>query len=284
MRTRDNQTAALPANETGAAARIRRQFNDAAEAAIKELPAADTGVNVHVHLGGNGATQTADKDGKGTPTTLDAVMTTLDSVVKSVAALSKTVTKLTTKGKARDADESDADEDRNVQTDDADPEDDEGEEEAEAAAKKETKDSAAYANSYQSVLAGAEVLVPGMKVPTFDAKRSRTATMDSMCKVRTTALDRFGATPAGAKVLDSLTAGKGYDSLTSDCKATAALFKSAVAVQTANVNSGMTQGSGQAQRATHDGQMQQVVHPGAPSISSIAQRHKDFWSKQGVRT
>jgi uncharacterized protein len=274
MKTRDNASA-VTANETDAAKRIRRQFNDAAEAAIKELPA-NEGVNVHVHLGTNTADKNATPTVDKTQATLDALVKTVSGLVKTVSGLSKSKDK---KVKDADPEEDDEKEDDDVETNDEAAEEEEKEE------KKETKDSAALATSYKATLAGAEVLVPGIKVPTFDAAKPRKVTMDSLCKVRTLALDRFASSPAGMPVIASLTGGKGYDSLTADCKDTAALFKSAVAVQMSKNNFSATGDS--ARMATHDAGPQFVGNsaftPGT-SVAAIAERHKKYWEKHGVRT
>lgn len=277
MKTRDNALAPA-ANETDAAKRIRRQFNDAAEAAIKEAEAANQGVNVHVHLGSAPVKDAAAVEAVASTAT-DKTQVTLDALIASVAKLTKSVATLA-KGKAKDADEGEDDgeaEPAKKATEDAEEEDDEDEGKKKD---KETKDSAALATSYQNTLAGAEVLVPGLKTPTFDAAKPRKGTMDALCRIRSTALDRFASTAPGAAVIASLMAGKGYDSLTTDCKATAQLFNSAVAVQKANVNAGMTGGSRQAQQGTHDGQTV-AYSPPVHDVASITKRHADFWAKQG---
>lgn len=293
MKTRDNATATSVANNspTDNASRIRRHFNDAAEAAIKDFGTANDGVNVHVHLG-------ATKDGKTEDADPVAVLTkTVATVADSVAVLSKQVAKLV-KGKAKDADkedgktddESDDEDDEDMKkTDDA-----EGEEEDDEDMKKKdkkTEDSRALETAFKDTISGVEVLSPGLKTSTFDAKAKRTATIDGLCKMRGRALDRFSMTPAGASVLTKLLDGKTFDSVTLDCRDTAKLFKSAVAVQKASNNSASV-GDNAFRVPTNDaGAAGMVPSPGrgnyAPRVltaDEINEKNRKYWEGQGIKS
>lgn len=290
MKTRDNATATSVATpETDSAKRIRRTFNDAADQAIKDAEAANQGVNVHVHLGGNATTdakpaKTDDAD----PVTL--LTKTVATVADSVAALSKQVAKLV-KGnvkvvdKADDDDEEDDEEGKPKKTDD-----DDGEEmDEEGKPKKKTEDSRALETAFKDTLAGVEILSPGLKLSTFDAKTSRTQTVASLCRMRGRALDRFTMTPAGTDVVTKLLDGKTYDSVTLDCRDTAKLFKSAVAVQKAANNTSSV--GDQAFRLPGQSQQGFVISPGrgnyaptVPTAFDINERNKKYWESQGVKS
>lgn len=94
--------------------------------------------------------------------------------------------------------------------------------------KGKTNDSAALETSYRDVLAGCEVLVPGFRMPTFDAKAKRSATIDAMCGARRKALDAFGATAEGQQVLESVSGVQTVDTAGLACPAVATLFRAAV--------------------------------------------------------
>lgn len=75
-------------------------------------------------------------------------------------------------------------------TDEASGDDDKSESDVqeEKSADKPVMDSAALRNSFTDTLAKAEILSPGVKLPVFDAKKSRKLTIDAMCDVRKRAL------------------------------------------------------------------------------------------------
>lgn len=106
-----------------------------------------------------------------------------------------------------------------------------------------TGDSAALATSFQTVLADAEVLVPGIRLPTFDAATTRKATMDRMCALRRSVLDHMLATAAGTKMLTELNSGE-VDTQKITCDAAAVLFKSAAASQRVINNAAATKDAG----------------------------------------
>lgn len=102
-------------------------------------------------------------------------------------------------------------------------------------------DSAALETGFKAVVSDAEILVPGFQVPTFDAKASRKVTVDSMCGVRRKALDAFGATTAGARVLMAVNGGAAtLDTAKMQCGDVAALFRAAAGAQKLLTNKSMT--------------------------------------------
>lgn len=109
-------------------------------------------------------------------------------------------------------------------TGDEDPELDDGDKKA------MTGDSAALEKTYQSTLALAEVLVPGFRMPTFDAKLPRRKTVDTLCATRRRALDMAYATHDGQTLVNKVHGvadGTQIDLTALDCTEVAGLFKSA---------------------------------------------------------
>lgn len=90
-----------------------------------------------------------------------------------------------------------------------------------------TADSAALATSYQQVLARAEVLVPGFRMATFDAKAKRVATVDAMCQARRKCLDAAFQTTDGAALITGITGKPVLDLAKASCKDVATLFNAA---------------------------------------------------------
>lgn len=99
--------------------------------------------------------------------------------------------------------------------------------EVEAAMRSKTGDSMALEASFKAVLADAEILVPGFRLPTFDAKTPRKATMDSMCGTRRSVLNTLMATADGAALVNTVsgTPVEGLDKM--PCVAVATLFRAA---------------------------------------------------------
>lgn len=93
------------------------------------------------------------------------------------------------------------------------------------------QDSAYLSDSFRDTIAQAEILVPGIKVPTFDRVAKPGATMKAICNFRRTALDLAYVQPTTRGVLDELLAGKALDTKNMTCDAVRTLFRSAAATQ-----------------------------------------------------
>jgi len=100
------------------------------------------------------------------------------------------------------------------------------------------KDSAYFGDSFQETVAQAEILVPGIRIPTYDRAAKPKATYDSICNLRRQALDLAYAQPATRGILDDLLAGKTFDLKGMNNRAIASLFKSASSVARAANNKG----------------------------------------------
>jgi hypothetical protein len=119
------------------------------------------------------------------------VMDAIKAVADSVAAIGERVSKLEA-GPTADADpasDPDADPSTTDAGPDADPETTDADPEPEGKDKPaSTNDSASFRDEFQDAKARAEILAPGVKLPTFDAKAEPKKTTDSLCVLRRRAL------------------------------------------------------------------------------------------------
>lgn len=152
------------------------------------------GQHIHIHMPGAEKSEAAEetKDDEGEADPMAKVMTALDGIAQGMAALGERVSALES-GKTNDSDEEKKDE---TQDDDGDGDDDgddgmtedEGEEEKKDDEKKSTNDSTSLRDEFQDAKARAEILAPGVKLPTFDSKAEGKKTADAMCVLRRRAL------------------------------------------------------------------------------------------------
>jgi hypothetical protein len=195
------------------------------------------GNHIHVHLDRAGTTVAT-----GDAQTLDAVLEArISGIEDSVNTIASAVAALV-KSKTGDGGQREEEEDED--------EGEEVEEENGMKSKKDqgkkvagTGDSAALATSYTALLADAEVLVPGFKVPTFDAKADRKATVDRMCAIRRRALDSVNTTQDGSVLLRTVSGGQTIDTMSMDCKAVATIFRAAAGAKRLLNNSSSMAGS-----------------------------------------
>lgn len=117
-------------------------------------------------------------------------------------------------------------------------------EELAAAKGSKTNDSAALETHFRAVLADAEILVPGFRMPTFDSKAKRKATVDSMCAVRRSVLGHMLNTTEGATLLETASGAKVGDLSKSSCVAVATLFRSAAGAKRILNNAAATRDAG----------------------------------------
>jgi hypothetical protein len=90
-----------------------------------------------------------------------------------------------------------------------------------------TNDSKAVLAEFQETVSLAEILAPGLKLPTHDAKASPKAVRDTLCVLRRRALAKAYTTDAGREVIEKL-AGKGRPDFTKmTCDAASILFRGA---------------------------------------------------------
>jgi len=217
------QRVALADDDTKEAARQKVRDAQAELEALETGGDASQGNHIHIHMAGTATNDAGGGDGQGAAKTLDAAVearfTKLETAIGGIGeTLAKLVPGATVDGlpeglkkKVEKDDDDDEDEKpRKKKTDDG-----------------ETRDSAALETSYTDLAASAEILVPGFKTPTFDAKATRAVTVDRMCNVRRKVLDQFGTTDEGKAILLAANGGVPVDLLTMDCAGAAQLFKNA---------------------------------------------------------
>lgn len=220
---------------------IRKAFADAGEQVFGALSeggvddddggpgGADSHTHIHIHNGAEtdgpanndalaGGDITTTDETQGDP--LDARLTALEA---SVAKIVEMMSGGAPAAEAKTGDEDGTLEDE-VKVQDGMPE------EVEAAKGITTGDSVALETSFRAVMADAEILAPGYRMPTFDSKATRKSTMDSMCQVRRGILTHMQMTQDGAATLNAV-AGKIPDLAAATCAAVASMFRTAAAAK-----------------------------------------------------
>lgn len=99
------------------------------------------------------------------------------------------------------------------------------------------KDSAYFADSFQDTVALAEILVPGIRIPTYDRALKPSQTFKKICGFRKQAIDLAYGQPATRGILDDLLDGKPLATSKMTCDAARTLFRSAAAMKRAMNNS-----------------------------------------------
>lgn len=229
--------------------RVMTAFKAQDEAALQEALEGAQGegtqspVTVHVH-------QTAPAE-PAAEVQKDEEADPLEAIMAAVTALADRMDKLEAGAKPAAAADTTDDE----QSDDVDEDED----------KPGTQDSAALVTSFQKVKALAEILAPGIKLPTMDAKATRKATIDSMCVLRKKALTQAASTDGGAAIIGDIVGGKpNIGKMT--CDAAAILFNAA-AKATAATNKPAAFTQSQSGRKTLDTDEQNKANA-------------DFWNKK----
>lgn len=285
---------------------VRKLFKDA-EALLEETAdpdAVDTDTDTggtHIHIHTNGSSGQGDPDAGGSPGGMpntvshdegpdggggDPTEERFARIEQSIEQLSGTVAQLAEALGARGGQGNDADPDEMDGEPDPDGEgepdptkDEAPDEEEEEGKRASTGDSAALANTYATLLADIEVLVPGFRVPTFDAKAKRKSTVDAMCGLRRKALDACYATAQGKTLIDSVSGSKSLNLDKMDCQAVATVFRASAGAQRLLNNN----------KATRDasGVPNPVQPNGGNKVTSLAamnQAMRDYWAKQGVNS
>lgn len=153
----------------------------------------------------------------------------------------------------------------------------EGDDKDEKKDKSKTNDSAALETSYKETLSGCEVLVPGFRMPTFDSKAKRTATIDAMCNARRKALDAFSVTAEGSEILSTISGVKTVDTVGLACPAVAILFRGAVGAKKLLNNGNATRDAGRmaTQQGTGNGAKKAPV-----SLAELNKSNREFYASK----
>jgi uncharacterized protein len=131
-----------------------------------------------------------------------------------------------------------------------------------------TQDSAALQTSYTATLAQAEVLVPGFRMPTFDAKATRKATVDAMCQSRRKVLDVVYATADGQALVNGVSGAGNLDLASMTCVDVANLFRSAAGAKAMLNNSTATRDSSK---------LPEAPKPAVGSIVAMNEANRKYW-------
>lgn len=247
-------------------------LEEALEEAQKEMAPKDADpegdpkhVQVHVHNYPNQPKdETADpkveseadpaKD-EGEDNQIAAVVARLDALEQTCAALAEKVAKMEAGERAEaEANGLAQDEDPDAEKEDEDD-------------KVGTADAAALTAEFREVVAAAEILSPGISVPTFDAaKTGRRAANDALCALRRRALSDAAKTAEGKAAIDAVVSPRlNLKGMT--CDAVTVAFNATATAMRAAKNSGTFRGGAAVQT--------QPVN--------LREINRDFWSKQTAR-
>lgn len=201
-----------------------------------------TGTNITVNINGGGGGEAAAKPGVTTDD--DPLLGAPDPEAEAVPPWAQQLMARITKIEAAVglADTSDDNDDGGVPDNEEAPlgDPDDGDDDMTKDKKPMTLDSAALRTMHTDVISKAEVLVPGIRMMTLDAKATRGQTFDSICQFRTKVLDRALENAALAAVIEPVLGGKKVSAMTCD-EATMA-FNGAHALISA-INNGVGQRS-----------------------------------------
>lgn len=103
-----------------------------------------------------------------------------------------------------------------------------------------TGDSGFLEDSFSATVAAAEILAPGIGVPTFDAKTKPASTFDAICGLRRKALDFAMREPASAALIEQVHGGRTLDTAKASCSDVRSVFYAAVALKKARNNDSST--------------------------------------------
>jgi len=271
---RDRLMAAFKNKDEAALEKLAGEVTEDAEEPIAENDL-KTGGGITINVHGTGATAPAAEAKTGDEEAGDGEKEDpFKKVMDAIGAIGERLTKLEGAGSSTsDADGDDDEEDDGDGTMDAEGDDDEDEDDKKKTKtgdrKTVTRDSKALASVHQDTAARAEILSPGIKIPTFDAKADRKKTRDALCGFRRKALDKAYGTDEGKLAIEPLLAGKTLDTKKLTCDAATILFNAASENMKA-LNRAANTGSGKIRSNDN----------GSVKVSSIADMNKaagDFW-------
>lgn len=132
-----------------------------------------------------------------------------------------------------------------------------------------TTDSSAPAirERFDRVVSQAEILSPGIRLPTFDARVAAANTEERICGLRRRSLDAAYRTPAGRAAIDEVLGGRSFNLRTATCDQVTPVFNAAAALV-----------QGENRRAVSDA----VVHAITPAasattIASLNEKYREMY-------
>lgn len=256
--------------------RVRAAFHTKDEAMLNEalgeapgdegghLDAKSHNITINLHGAGAPSAEATDEDvvEKDEPVKdadpMEQILTALKDLAARVSALEGG--KTSDEDKADEEETKDADDDPDKKTEDSDDkdEDDKG---------SKTTDSAGLSTEFADVLRRAEILLPGVKLMTFDAKLTAKKTVDRMCAFRRRTL--VEAADKRADIITPLLAGAKIDALT--CDAITMVFNGASELARVKTNDA----------AVKPGRLAVDVSPkGPPTVAQEQERLDTFWNRK----
>jgi hypothetical protein len=112
---------------------------------------------------------------------------------------------------------------------------------------KKAKDSAYFVDSFQDTVAKAEILVPGIRIPTFDKAAKPKEGFKRICNFRRQALDLAHVQPSTRALIEDALAGKDLDTKNMTCDAVRVLFNSVAGAKAAANNAAASSRTSDAQ-------------------------------------
>ncbi|MBN3822343.1 DUF2213 domain-containing protein [Burkholderia sp. Ac-20384] len=220
---------------------------------------------IHIHMPGAAEAKPAatsatgdDGAGGGADDPIAKVLAAVQGVDGKLNELAERVTKLEGGGSQTGDSDGDDDDGDGTMTGDGDGEGDDGESKGAA----RTGDSTALRDEFQDALSRAEILAPGVRLPTFDAKAVRKKTVDSICVLRRRAL-RSAMDNENADSVKAVTGGADIAGM--PCNAVKAFFNAASELV----------------RGKNSGVMQRKTNDSAPvERKDINQIHAEFWANR----
>ncbi|WP_429498947.1 DUF2213 domain-containing protein [Robbsia andropogonis] len=258
-----------PAQPTTIADKLRKIFMtrdaDEFEKALADVQDPDgdvsgdeSGQHIHIHMPSDKPAEvkaeTTDDDVPVDPNAV--VLAAIQGLSGKFDALSARVEALENPGKTETVDEDPDDDSEGDMTTD---EDSDAKPESKPVA---TGDSASLRAEFQLAKSRAEILAPGVKLPTFDAKLTAKKTSDSLCVLRRRAL-RAALENENAEIVLSVTGGADVAKMT--CDSAAAFF---------NASSELVKQKNMARKAAT------ATADSAPpsAFANINKKHADFWA------
>ncbi|WP_186148094.1 DUF2213 domain-containing protein [Burkholderia gladioli] len=218
---------------------------------------------IHIHMPGTAEAKPApgatgdEGGGAGADDPLAKVLAAVQGVDGKLTALAERVTKLEAGGTPTGDVDPDDDPDDDP-TMDGDPDDNPDTKAA------KTGDSKGLADEFRQALSLAEILAPGVRLPTFDAKAVRKKTSDSLCVLRRRAL-RAALDNENAETVKSVLGGADVTGM--PCAVVAGYFNAAAALVKGKNTAAVT-------RKTGDG----AAASGAAEKKDINVVHAEFWA------
>jgi uncharacterized protein len=271
---KDRLMAAFKAKDEAAVEKLAGEVTEDEEPIAESEVEGGTGQHIHVHVTpGTVApikSETVDEE-EGEK---DPFKKFSDEMTKCMKDFGERIGKLENGTSTVGDEDPDEDDDEDTETTDAEGEEEDDDKKDKTKdktkdGKGKTRDSAGLTNAFKDTVARAEILAPGIKLPTFDAKADRKKTVDALCAFRRKALDKAYTTDEGKAAIDPLLAGRTLDTKKLTCD-TARLMFTAASENMKAVNRAANTGSGKI-RANDSGTVK------VPTIGDMNKGFTDFW-------